>query len=125
MTLEKSDQVSRRPPLKLDRAPAGARPSCHAVPPGPALVVRFPHGAASGDDEMPSVVLYEICAARPIFRVADVEYRTDRFPAMVGAAIDLDLDPPVAGRPHALGVVDGERRGRVIVTAGQHEVDRP
>src|SRR6266851_4970111 len=99
VTVEERDQVGGCPLFQLDRAPAGACSSCHAVPARPALVVRFPHGATGGDDEMHSVVLYEICATRPIFRVADVEYRTDRFPAMVGAAIDLDLDPPVAGRP--------------------------
>src|SRR5690242_19186541 len=97
MTLQKADQVAGCAPPELDRARAGPRTSCHAVLARPALVVRLTHGATGGDDEMTSVVLYEICAARPVFRVADIEYRTDRFPAVVGAAIDLDLDPPVAG----------------------------
>jgi hypothetical protein len=43
----------------------------------------------------------------------------------MGAAVDLDLDAPVARGAHALGIFDGERGRGVVVAARQHEIDRP
>ena len=43
----------------------------------------------------------------------------------MGAAVDLYPNAAVSGRPHALGILDGERRRRVVVARGEHEEHRP
>ncbi len=125
MSVQERQQVCRRAFLQLGRSAAGPRAPGHAVVPRPGLVVRFAQGAPGGGDEVASVILDEVFAARPVLGVLDVEHRADRLPAMMGAAIDLDLDAVVAGRAHALGILDGERRRRVVVAGGQHEEHRP
>src|SRR5215471_1280576 len=125
MRRQESEQITRCALPQLCRAAARPSASGHAMETRPTLVVGFAHGATGSDDEVPAVVLNEIRATRPVFRVPDVEYRADRFPAVMGAAENLDLDVSVTRRPHALGITDGERRRRVVVAPGQHEIDRP
>ena len=106
MTMQKCQQIRRRTLLELGRSAAGPRALGHAMLPRPSLVVGLAHGAPGGRNEMAAVILDEILAARPVLGVLDVEHRTDRFPAVVGVAVDLDLDKRIAGGPHAFGVLD-------------------
>src|SRR5262249_49650884 len=105
MDRQKGQQIRGRTPFQLGCTAARSGASGDAVLARPGLVLGLAHRLSGGHDEVAAVVLDVVPAARPVLGVLDVEHRAERFPSMMGAAIDLDLDALVAGSAHALGIL--------------------